>query len=57
VLCILVTNRNRALFLNVLSRFITPYFSENRFRILIGLLSLIVVDVVQLVIRASSMGR
>ena len=29
---------------------ITPYFSENRLRILIGLLSLIVVDVVQLVI-------
>jgi ATP-binding cassette, subfamily B, multidrug efflux pump len=31
-------------------RLITPYFAENRFRILIGLLSLIVVDVVQLVI-------
>jgi len=29
---------------------ITPYFAENRVRILIGLLSLIVVDVVQLVI-------
>jgi ATP-binding cassette subfamily B protein len=29
---------------------ITPYFAENRFRILIGLLSLIVVDVLQLVI-------
>jgi ATP-binding cassette subfamily B protein len=31
-------------------RLITPYFAENRSRILIGLLSLIVVDVVQLVI-------
>jgi ATP-binding cassette subfamily B protein len=31
-------------------RLITPYFSENRFRILIGLGSLIVVDVLQLVI-------
>jgi len=31
-------------------RLITPYFAENRARILIGLLSLIVVDVVQLVI-------
>jgi ATP-binding cassette subfamily B protein len=31
-------------------RLITPYFAENRVRILIGLLSLIVVDVVQLVI-------
>jgi ATP-binding cassette subfamily B multidrug efflux pump len=31
-------------------RLITPYFAENRFRILIGLLSLIVVDVLQLVI-------
>ena len=29
---------------------ITPYFAENRFRIMIGLLSLIVVDVLQLVI-------
>ena len=31
-------------------RIITPYFAENRFRIIIGLLSLIVVDVLQLVI-------
>ena len=31
-------------------RLITPYFAENRFRIVIGLLSLIVVDVVQLII-------
>ena len=31
-------------------RLITPYFAENRVRILIGLLSLIVVDVLQLVI-------
>jgi hypothetical protein len=38
-------------------KIITPYFAENRFRIIIGLLSLIVVDMLQLIIPASQMGR